>query len=378
MRLALIYHQFIQRGGLEGYLLDFAARLHTAGHDLHLVGSEFKEGIARSLDATLHPIKTVGGSSLLKMWQFERVARREAVTLPVDVTIGFGRTTTHDLHRAGGGCHAIYSELLPPWKKWSAKNLLELKLEKELYTKGRTKRFVVNSSQVARQLHEKYGTDPGLFRVIHTAVDTERFQPSSRKKTLRGKVCELLKTDPERPVFLFVSLSHRRKGLDVLLDAWKDVDADLWILGKPLDYVHRYQISRRGLGGKVRAISPQSEIAILYQAADWFIHPTLYDACANTVLQSMACGLPGLISANDGAIDLVKDGENGFLLPKPTETESVLAVIQRALKLDDEERQKLGDAARESMLPLTWESHLQKWFDLMAEIRPGGGAGGGG
>ncbi|HSI63715.1 MAG TPA: glycosyltransferase family 4 protein [Candidatus Saccharimonadia bacterium] len=370
MRIALIYHQFVPRGGLEGYLLDFAARLHTAGHDLHLVGGDIKEGLARSLDATIHHIPLVKGSSLLRMWQFEQSARALVSDLEVDVSIGFGRTTSHDLHRAGGGCHAVYSQLLPPWKKWAPKNLLELRLERELYTGGNTKRFIVNSSQVAAQLHDHYGTDGSLFRVIHTAVDTDRYQPSHRKKVLREKICELLKTDAERPVFLFVSLSHRRKGLDVLLDMWADVDADLWIVGQPLNYLHRMTIAARRIQGKVRTISPQSDMSVLYQAADWFIHPTLYDACANTVLQSMACGLPGLISVNDGAIDLVRDGENGFLLKEPTEPAAVLETVKRALASGEEGRQRLGEAARETMLPLTWDAHLRKWLDVIAEVAP--------
>jgi UDP-glucose:(heptosyl)LPS alpha-1,3-glucosyltransferase len=370
MRIALIYHQFVPRGGLEGYLLEFAARLHTAGHDLHLVGSEIKEGLERNLDATIHHVPLVKGSSLLRLWQFEQSARRIESELDVDVSIGFGRTTSHDLHRAGGGCHAVYSQLLPPWKRLSPKNLLELRLEQELYTHGDTKRFIVNSSQVATQLHQHYGTDESLFRVIHTAVDTERFQPSFRKEALREKVCDLLKTDPKRPVFLFVSLSHRRKGLDVLLDMWADVDADLWIVGKPLSYLHRLTIAARRIQGKVRTISPLADMSGVYQAADWFIHPTLYDACANTVLQSMACGVPGLISVNDGAIDFIRDGENGFLLKEPTNPASVLEVVKRALAMGDEGRERLGQAARETMLPLTWDAHLHKWLDVIAEVAP--------
>lgn len=370
MRIALIYHQFVLRGGLEGYLMEFATRLHAAGYDLDLVGSELREGLERNLDAKIHRVPLVRGSALLRMWQFERAARALARELPVDVTIGFGRTTTQDLHRAGGGCHAVYSRLLPIWKRVSPKNLFELRLERELYTSGRTKRFVVNSSQVAAQLQCQYGTDPELFRVIHTAVDTDKFQPSPRKPVIREKICELLKTDPARPVFLFVSLNHRRKGLDVLLDMWADVDADLWIVGKPLDYLSRMTIAAKRIQNKVRTISPQSDMSVVYQAADWFIHPTLYDACANTVLQSMACGVPGLISVNDGAIDFIKDGENGFLLEKPTEAAPVLEVVQRALALGEEGRVAMGEAARQTMLPLTWEAHLHKWLDVIAELKP--------
>jgi UDP-glucose:(heptosyl)LPS alpha-1,3-glucosyltransferase len=372
MRIALIHHQFIPRGGLEGYLMELTARLCAAGHELHLVASEIEEGLARKFDAKVHHVPLVKGFALLRMWQFERAAAQLVPGLPVDVSIGFGRTTTQDLHRAGGGCHAVYSKLLPPWKRWSLKNHYELKLERELYTSGRTKLFVVNSSQVARQLHETYGTDPSLFRVIHTAVDTERFQPSDKKATLKARICEKLQTDPARPVFLFVSLSHRRKGLEVLLDIWRDVDADLWIVGPPLHYAYRMRVAKLGIGNRVRTITAQSNVVLLYQAADWFIHPTLYDACANTVLQSMASGLPGLISVNDGATDFVRDGENGFLLPSPQDADDVLRVVRQALATSAEARDRMAAAARATVKPLTWQAHIEKWLGVIEELEEQG------
>jgi len=369
MRIALIYHQFLIKGGLEGYLVEFARQLRLAGHELELITADAPEAVVTGLQAKVTRIPVVKGSALLRMWQFERKAARAAEASDADVTIGFGRTTQHDLHRAGGGCHKVYSELLPVWKRWGIKNQLELDLEKKLYTGETTKLFVVNSSQVAKQLQTHYGTDPARFRVIHTAVDTERFKPTEDRQMLKSKVCGLIKSDASRPVFLFVSLSHRRKGLDALLEAWSDVDADLWIVGKGLDARYRAMISRLGVQNRVFAMARQSNVALLYQAADWFIHPTQYDACANTVLQSMAAGLPGLVSVHDGAIDLVKDGENGYLLHEPGDAASLRGVIGKALAASPEEWGRLSTAARETMLPLTWEAHVGKWMDVVGEIQ---------
>lgn len=368
MRLALVYHQFTPRGGLEGYLMEFAARLQSAGIDLDIVASEIAPEFSKRVQAPQHLLPTVKGSSLLRMWQFDRLAAQYVSTLRVDASIGFGRTTTHDLHRAGGGCHAIYSQLLPFWKRWGLKNQLELQLERDLYVGDRTKLFVVNSSQVSQQLHDVYGTSKDRFRVIHTAVDTERYRPAEHKKEIKVGICKRMQSDPERPVFLFVSLSHRRKGLDVLLDLWEHVDADLWIVGKPLDARYRTMIASRGLQSKVQLITAQSDVSMLYQAADWFIHPTKYDACANTVLQSMASGLPGLVSINDGAIDLMQDGENGFLLKTPGDPAEVLSVVQKALGTCAATYGKLSKAARGTVLPLTWESHLQQWLGVIEEL----------
>ena len=368
MKLALIYHQFIRSGGLENYLIEFATRMADAGHQIELVTSRIAPEVQAKLNAPVHRVPLVGGSKLLALWQFARNSAVLAKTLPVDVTIGFGRTYAHHLHRAGGGCHAIYSKLLPVWKRYEPKNLLELQLERRLYTSGETRRFVTNSARVSAQIQGLYKTPAERFMTIHTAVDTTVFRPAVDRAAQREYICRKMQTDPQKPVLLFVSLSHRRKGLDALLTAMRDVDATLWIAGRPLGRWFEAQIKSLGISAKIRSIPVTNSLIDLYQAADWFVHPTLYDACANTVLQSMACGLPGIISVQDGAVDHVCDGMNGLMLFHPQDVPELTGRIQQALAYSDSERHAMGIAAQETMQALTWERHLSQWEELMTTL----------
>lgn len=365
MKIGLIYHQFVRAGGLENYLIEFATRLAAAGHELHIVTSQIATDVKEKLPATWHSVGLVP-TKALRLMHFDLAAAAMARTLPVDVSIGFGRTSTHRFHRAGGGAHAIYSKLLPWWKRFTVKNLIELSLEKKLYTAGHTQHFVMNSAEVMRDIEELYPECEGRCSVIHTAVDTTNYKPAADRAQQRAAACAQLKTDASKPVGLFVSLSHRRKGLDALLTAWKDIDATLWIAGKTLGKRYRRRIAELGIADKVRALPPVRDLVPLYQAADWFVHPTQYDACANTALQSMACGLPGLISVNDGVIDLVRDSENGFLLHEPQNAEALREALQSAFQLNPDQRDAMGVAARETMLPLTWDAHVAKWMKLIS------------
>ena len=364
MKIGLIYHQFIRAGGLENYLIEFATRLGAQGHELHVITSRVATDVREKLKATWHEIGRLP-TPIIRLVHFDLAAAAMVRKLPLDVTIGFGRTSTHDFHRAGGGCHALYSRVLPWWKRWSPKNLLELVLEKKLYTAGHTQHFVMNSAEVMRDIEELYPECEGKCSVIHTAVDTTNYKPAANRAEHRVAACAQLKTDASKPVGLFVSLSHRRKGLDALLAAWKHIDATLWIAGRELDRRYRKQIEHHGIADKVRALPPVKDLTPLYQAADWFVHPTLYDACANTALQSMACGLPGIISVNDGVIDHVRDGENGLLLHEPSNVEALRELLVNAFKVSTDERDAMGQRAREAMLPLTWEAHVAKWMVLM-------------
>ena len=364
MKLSLIYHQFVRRGGLENYLFEFTRHLLERGHEVELVGAQFSPEAER-LGASIRRIKFVSWSSMLRLWKFDQEAASLAPTLESDARIGFGRTTVQDLHRAGGGCHKVYSRLLPVHKRFRPKNLLELRLEEQLYTQGLTKYFVVNSQNVFRQIHDEYGVEEDRINVIHTAVDLGRFRPAETP----GERQVVRRAEGGLPVFLFVSLDHKRKGLDRILQVWPEVDADLWILGAPLDGHSRRLIRERALGSRIHWIGRVSDAAPYYRSADFYLHPSLYDACANSSLQAMASALPSIISSADGASEFVSHGVSGFVLRSPEDAAELYRTVNQALRLSPRQRQAMGRKSREQMRPLTWQAHVEKWEALIHRIR---------
>ncbi len=362
MKIALIYQRFVSKGGLEGYLFGLARALRAAGHELHvLTGATDPD--TEAVGAEIHRVE-LPRSKARAMLAFERAALQGGPELPVDVTLGFGRTTAQDLHRAGGGCHAAYVPLLNPLKRVAPKTRLELALERDLYTAGRTRHFVVNSTLVRDQLVDHYGVPADRFTVIHTAVDSGLFKPDpADRATFRGRVG----IGDDTPALLFVSRSHRRKGLPALLAAWPEIHrgtgAQLWVAGPDIGRFIKPVPAE--LRTSIRHFPEDTPIVSLYRAADLFLHPTLYDACANTVLQSMACGLPGLISSADGARQFLTHGETGWLIDDPTDAAGIAALALEALEAD---RAPVAAAARERVLPLTWEAHVGCWQNAIGKV----------
>ncbi|MFT4548178.1 MAG: UDP-glucose:(heptosyl)LPS alpha-1,3-glucosyltransferase [Pseudoalteromonas tetraodonis] len=361
MNIALIYEKFISRGGLENYLYSLAGELVAQGVKLDIITGETDSVTAQLENCHFHRIPRKS------LKQFAAGAESELAKLSVDASIGFGRTVSHDLHRAGGGCHRYYSDhILHPLKRISSKNRSELALERELYISGKTRHFIVNSEMVSEQLQEAYDLRADQISVIHTAVDSEKFRPAPSEEA-RQKTRGSLST--KEVVFLFVSMNHRRKGLDALLEAWPQTgpEANLWIVGPELAARHQRAIQKSGIANRVCHFLQPEDLVSLYQAADFFIHPTLYDACANTVLQSMACGLPGLISTRDGARQFVDEGETGFLLPYPTDIDEIAGKVMELSGLPGENRAKMARNCRERMLPLTWQHHVEQWMKQLPD-----------
>jgi glycosyltransferase involved in cell wall biosynthesis len=368
MKIGLIHHQIIRGTGVETFLIEFAKRLAAAGHEPVYITTLTTPELGASLPGNWELLPRVRGSGAARMWHFNRLAPRAAREAGVDLSIGFGRTTCQDIHRNGTGCHRLYGNLLPLWQRYSVRHLLELYLEKKLHTGGETKTFVTSSARVCAQLQGVYHVPGDRFRILRPPVETQLFKPAENRGALRELICRKLQTDATRPVLLFVSVSHRRRGLEPLLEAMREIDATLWIVGRGLSREHLSLIARHGIGAKIRNVPVTNQLVELYQAADWFVHPTQYDAFSSTVLQSMACGLPGLISVMDGAVDHIQNEENGFMLYHPQQPVELAARIQEALALDETAREAMGRAARESVLPLTWEAHMAEW-ETVAGLR---------
>ena len=362
VKLGILYHQFLRRGGLEGYLLKFCGELAAAGHSLHLAGVHCDDNFRHLASSVqLFPAALTKNSTL------RRFASQSAAFVPswdVDAVLGFGRTYHQHVHRAGGGCHARFSSDLPWWKRWRPKNQTEIALERQLYTSGLTQRFVVNASKVASELHSFYKVPHDSIRVIHTAVDTTFWHPPENRAAARAA----LNLPASGPLLLFVSLDHRRKGLAVLLKALASLprkDVTLAVAGKPLA-PWRSRIAAAGLSHRIIEAGNVADLRPWYAAADLFVHPSHYDACANTVLQSMASALPGIISADDGASEFIQHTTNGWRLENSHSSTDLANLIESALASD---LPAIGHAARSAMLPLTWQAHLHSWLQWIPTSR---------
>jgi len=143
---------------------------------------------------------------------------------------------------------------------------------------------------------------------------------------------------------LFVGRLSRPKGIWDLIDAMPAViarhpDARFLLCGvaenEAQEPVLRAAVAERGLTERVRFLGSLDggEKALAYASSSVFVSPSWTEAFPLVVPEAMAAGLPMVLTAVGAIPDLVRDGEDGFLVP-PRDPATLADRVNRLL--DDE------------------------------------------
>lgn len=177
------------------------------------------------------------------------------------------------------------------------------------------------------------------------------------------------KHDQSRPTLLFVGRLSYYKGVEYLVDAMVDVDADLLVVG---DGDRREAIERRvrekNLDGDVTLLGRVSDRKLrdCYEEADVFVLPSIAPSEAFGVVQleAMACGLPVVNTDLPTGVPWVsRDGETGRTVP-PEDAAALAGAINDLLD-DPSLRRRYGSNAVDRV-----ERHFTRdvMLDRMADI----------
>ena len=171
---------------------------------------------------------------------------------------------------------------------------------------------------------------PGLdCSVLPMGCDTSAFGPQYRQPNVFGS--------GEGPVVLFVGRLTEIKGLPILLQAMEHVSGRLAIVGDGT-LLEEYRRLAAPLVGRAQFWGQCSlqQLRSLYASADVFCAPSIRlpsgqeEGFGLVVLEAMASGTPVVGSNTGGIADMIRDGENGLLVP-PGQPNALAEAINRIL-----------------------------------------------
>ena len=125
---------------------------------------------------------------------------------------------------------------------------------------------------------------------------------------------------------------HENKAHDVSLQALAQLpDAWLWIAGVgPLEAKLKGMAEALGVADRVRFLGWRTDASALYRTADVCVFPSRYEPLGNVVIQAWAHGLPVVAAESQGPKALIRDGEDGLLVPVD-DADALAAGVRRLL-----------------------------------------------
>ncbi|MBN1461776.1 MAG: glycosyltransferase family 4 protein [Armatimonadetes bacterium] len=111
----------------------------------------------------------------------------------------------------------------------------------------------------------------------------------------------------------------------------------------------------------------QPNLGQLYSQADLFVLPTAYEIYGVSVVEAMFFSTPVIASATGGLLDLVRSGENGYLVPRLTACDWEQA-LEWFMSLAPTERVRMGENAADTARGLTWTAVASRWESVYRRV----------
>jgi glycosyltransferase involved in cell wall biosynthesis len=244
----------------------------------------------------------------------------------------------------------------PAWRNSAPKKANEIQaVEREEHDLADV---IVAPSEFVKQTLSTEGVEPSKIHVIPFGTDLGLFHPpDQRDRGSHGK-----------PVaFLFVGGLTVRKGLPVLLAAWRQMNlpaAELWLVGSgelPAEEKATLPQTVKILGPKGRV-----DVAALMRESDVFVFPSFFEGLAQVQIEAMATGLPVIGTHESGAGGLVQSGVDGEIVPAGDE--KALADAMRKLATDHDLRRRMQASVLASREQLSWKIYGDRWAALLTTL----------
>lgn len=207
---------------------------------------------------------------------------------------------------------------------------------------------------------------PAEYTIIPNGVDCQLFCP---------EVTPINEFDDDKLNILFVGRLEKRKGVDYLIEAFKQVKREipksrLIVVGPGTRLRHKYEkrIRKCELEGVFFAgYASLNDLPRYFKTADLVCCPaTGRESFGIVLLEAMAVGKPIVATNIEGYASVVTDGAEGLLVP-PRNPEKLARALINMLS-DERMRREMGARGRQKAIQYDWAQISRTLIDFYLEV----------
>lgn len=343
--MALAIHRFSRGGGLESYALSLAKQIIQDQRPLTVYASHF--------DGSLHESKAIQQvhidqkKVLKKLRPFLFAAQLDKVRNRQLPLVAINQADNADVLICGG-THLGYLQHM----NQTANPIDWLHIRRNKTSYHTAKKIMAHSHLMQRELVELYDIDPERIEVLHPPIDTSRFHNDfSQNAEIRARYG----FGEEDTVFLFPSLGHKRKGLNLLSNffAQSKLPIKLAVAGKPMPQPMKNVIE----------LGYCDNMPELYRAADFTIMASLYEPFGLIGVESVLSGTRVVLSENMACREVLSDDAGFFFSRRQPET--LTHAIEQAIELKKQGKHKIHDVQAALKYNPSLQYHVQRLYEML-------------
>jgi glycosyltransferase involved in cell wall biosynthesis len=188
------------------------------------------------------------------------------------------------------------------------------------------------------------------LKVVSRGVDAQLFNAKKRDEALRAT----WQVTPNTVILISVGRMAPEKNLEQVLATYEvlvasGADVKLVLVG---DGPMREQCKRRCPDAIFPGMLTQDKLAVYYASSDLFVFPSQSETFGNVTLEALASGLPVLAFDCAAAMDWVKPGVNGWLIPESNP--EAFAAKAREVILTKGLLAQVSASTRNQLVQLNW------------------------
>lgn len=367
--VTIVAHDVGSVGGMERQLAELMVGLRALGHDVTVIARTCV--LPAGTEVTFHRIPgprrpfllfypwfMLAGS--LAVWRWRRGVLQTTGAITLNNADCVAIHCCHQVYRAAPTSPARLSRV-----NVTIAGLVKRTAERLCVRANRSATFVCVSDGVAEEMRSHYPAVADRVVTIHNGVDTDAFAPTAsagEAPTLRSS----LRIAQERLVALFVAREWGHKGLRSIIEALPRAPGwELVVAGRGDRDSYQQLADSLGVARAVHWLGVVRDIPIVYGLADAFVLPSSYETFSLVTFEAAASGVPVLATPVSGVRELIRDGQNGFLItPEP----AAIAARLQELAADPALRARLGSAARRAALEFRSEEMVAEHGRLYARL----------